>query len=81
MILNTDNCHILISGCKHEHMWAKIEQTWENNTVKLIEITIDNHLKIDNDVIKTFSQANKKICTIGKFSLFLKKTFSFQSLY
>ena len=32
MKLNQENCHLLVSGHKHENIWAKIGQTkiWEN---------------------------------------------------
>ena len=56
MKLNTDKCHLFTSGSKHEHMWAKIGQeiVWESNTVKLLRVSIENHLKFDNQVTKTF---------------------------
>ena len=35
MKLNTDNCHLLVSGNKNEHMWAKVgnDKIWESSTV------------------------------------------------
>ena len=43
MKLNTDKCHLLISGNKFEHMWVKLgeDKIWENTTVKLLGVTID----------------------------------------
>ena len=47
MKLNTDKCHLLISGNKNEQMWAKLDRdiVWESNDVKLLGITLDNNLK------------------------------------
>ena len=46
MKLNSDKCHLLISG-KNEQMWAKLvrDRVWESNDVKLLGITLDNNLK------------------------------------
>ena len=46
MKLNTDKCHVLISG-KNEKMLAKLvrDRVWESNDVKLLGITLDNNLK------------------------------------
>ena len=42
MKLNTDKCHLLMSGLKYEHFWAQIgkQKIWEDNEVKLLGITI-----------------------------------------
>ena len=38
--LNTDKCHLLISGHKYEHRWTQIgkDMVWEENEVKLLRI-------------------------------------------
>ena len=40
MKLNTDKCHLLISGNKNEYMWAKLDEdiVWESNDVELLGI-------------------------------------------
>ena len=50
MKLNADKCHLLVSGPKYEHSWAKIGdyKFWESNKVKLLNVTIDNELKFDS---------------------------------
>ena len=50
MKLNTDKCHLIVSGYKYEQVWAKIgkDLIWESNDVKLLGITIDRDLKFDN---------------------------------
>ena len=54
MKLNTDKCHLLISGIKNEYiyMWAKLNQdiVWESNNVKHLGVTIDNNLRFDKHV-------------------------------
>ena len=37
MKLDTDKCHLLISGNKNEYMWAKLDGdiVWESNDVEL----------------------------------------------
>ena len=50
--LNTDKCHLLVTGNKYEQIWVKLgeEKIWENNTVKLLGVTIDRQLKFDSHV-------------------------------
>ena len=45
MKLNTDKCHLLISGNKNEYMWEKLDQgiVWESNDVKLLGVTTKNN--------------------------------------
>ena len=42
MKLNQDKCHLLVSGHKHETVWAKIGETkiWESNKQKLLGVVI-----------------------------------------
>ena len=63
---NQDNCHFLVSGHKHETVWAKIGETkiWESNKQKLFGVVIDRNLnfdKYDFDLSKK-SWKKKKIC-------------------
>ena len=43
MKLNTDKCHIIISGNKYESLWVdtRNDRMWESNYVKLLGINID----------------------------------------
>ena len=38
MKLNTDKCHLTISGYKHEQVWAQVseDKIWESTDVKLL---------------------------------------------
>ena len=63
MKLNTDKCHLLVSGNKNEHMWAKRgnDTVWESNTVKLLGNTIDNQLKFNEHVLNIFKKVSRKL--------------------
>ena len=60
--LNTDKCHLLVSGTKYEHSWAKKDddKSWESNKVKRLGLTIDTKLKIDNCKYLHQSQSKTK---------------------
>ena len=47
--LNQDKCHLLVSGHKHETLWAKVGKTkiWESNKQKLLGVLIDANLNFD----------------------------------
>ena len=64
--LNTDKCHLLLSGYKHEQVWANVGKylIWESNDVKLLGITIDRDLKFDKHVLKLCSKANQKLSAL-----------------
>ena len=49
MKLNQNKCHFLLSGHKHDVMFAKIghSQIWENFMQKFLGIIIDRNLKLD----------------------------------
>ena len=60
MKLNTDKCHLIVSGYQHEQVWANIgkDLIWESNDVKLLGITINRDLNFDKHVLKLCSNAN-----------------------
>ena len=49
MKLDTDKCHLLVSGTKSEDTWTKMgdDKIWESNEVKLLVVKIDNKFKSD----------------------------------
>ena len=76
--LNTDKCHLIISGNKHESLWAYIgnDRIWEPNYVKLLGITINRSLKFDFHMLEVCSKANRKLAIpsrMFKFLTFKKK--------
>ena len=73
MKLNTDKCHHIVSGYKHEQIWAKIgnDKIWESSDVKLLGVTIDNELKFDKHVLKICSKASRKLSVLARMSKLL----------
>ena len=76
MKLNTDKCRLIVSGYKHEQVWANIgkDLIWESNDVKLLGVTIDRDLKFEQ-VLKRSSKANQKLIN-NKRRKFLKLLWS-----
>ena len=77
MKLNTDKCHLLISGNKNEYMWAK-KTVWESNDVELLGVAIDNNLRFDKHVSNICLKANRKLSALtrlAKFVAFKKRHF------
>ena len=80
MKLNTDKCHLLISGNENEQMWTKLDRdiAWESNDVKLLGITLNNNLKFDKHVSNICSKANRKL-RVAKFLPFKKRRILFKA--
>ena len=57
MKLNENKCHLLVSGFKHEVLWAVIgdKRIWECTENKLLGLHIDRDLK--------FTSRFSKLCT------------------
>ena len=72
MKLNTDKCHLIISGYIHE-LWAHVseDKIWESADVKLLGVTIDKELKFDKQVSKICSKASRKLSVLARVSKFL----------
>ena len=68
MKLNTDKCHLLMSGSKYEYFWAQIgkDKIREDNEVKLFGITIDDSLKFDTHINNIFAKTNQKLSVLSK---------------
>ena len=73
MKLNTDKCHLIISGNKHESFWADIgnDRIWESNYVKLLGINIDRSLKFDFHMLNECSKTNRKLTILSRMFKFL----------
>ena len=74
--LNTNKCHLLISGNANEQMWAKLDRdiVWESNDVKLLGITLDKNLKFDKHVSNICSKAKRKLSALTRVAKFLPLT-------
>ena len=68
MKLNTNKCHLLMSGSKYEHFWVQIGnyKIWENNEVKLLAITINNSLNSDTHINNICPKANQKLSVLSR---------------
>ena len=53
MKLNTDKYHLLVAGHKFEHTRERAgpDKIWEDHSVKLLGVSIDNELKFDKHVL------------------------------
>ena len=73
MKCNTDKCHLLVSGQKHENCWVRVgsDVIWEDSQVKLLGVTIDNQLKFDKHVNDIFMKTNKKLSALSRMESFL----------
>ena len=81
MKLDTDKCHLWLSGNKNEYMWAELDEdiVWESNDVELLGVKKDNNLIFNKNVSNICLKANRKLNALtraAKFVLF-KKTYSF----
>ena len=70
MKLNKDKCHLLLSGSKYEHCWAKIgsEKIWESAQEKLLGVTIDKNLSFNLHISNICSKAGQKLTALSRLS-------------
>ena len=71
--MNSNKCHLLISGNKYEHLWANIgnDRIWETKAVKLLGVTIDNELKFDVHLNNVCLKANRKLPALTRIRKYL----------
>ena len=76
--MNSDKCHLFISGNKFEHLWTKIgnNRILDNRTVKLLGISIDNELKFDEHQSNVCLKANRKLSTLTR----IRKCLNFKKI-
>ena len=72
MKLNEEKCYLLISGHKHELLWANISRSeiWGREKQKLLGIVIDWNLHFDEYILSQCKKAGRKLSVlvrIGKF--------------
>ena len=67
MKLNQDRCHLLVSGHKHETVWAKIgkRKILESNKQKLLGVIIDRNLNFDEYVFDLHKKAGRKLSILA----------------
>ena len=73
MTLNTDKCHRLVAGHKFEHTWVSVgpHKIWEDHSVKLLGVSIDNELKFDKHVLNIMKKANSKLSALSRLTKFM----------
>ena len=73
MKLNQDKCHQLVSGYKHENVWAQIgdEKIWESNKQKLLGLQIDRNLHFNEYMSFLWKKAGKNLSVLAKLSNFM----------
>ena len=65
---NADKCHFIISGYKHEIMFANIGESriWEKGQQKLLGLTIDKNLNFKNIFSSSEKKSRKKQNVLGR---------------
>ena len=68
MKLNGGKCQILLSGYKHEEMWANIGQSqiWESKEQKLLGVVIDRDMKFDEYILIQCKKSGRELCALGR---------------
>ena len=68
--------HLFISDNKLEQMWVRIRDNmmWENRTVKLLGIKIDNDLKFDEYLTNICITENRKLIVLTRMRKYLDFT-------
>ena len=63
---NEDKCYFILSGYKHEIMFANIgeRRIWEKGQQKLLGVTIDKNLNFKEHTLKQCKKAGKKLSVL-----------------
>ena len=70
MKLNRRKCHLLVTGFKYEHIWAKIGKTkiWESKKQKLLGLETDKTLNFVEYITSLCKKAGKKLSVLARLS-------------
>ena len=73
MKLNEGKCHLLISGYKHEVIWANVGENkiWESKEEKLLGLNIDRDLTFTSHISKICAKAGQKLTAISRIAQFM----------
>ena len=73
MKLNEGKCHLLISGFKHEVLWANIggKKIWESKEEKLLGLCIDRDLTFTSHIASICAKAGQKLTAISRIAKFV----------
>ena len=70
MKLHKDKCHLLVSGYKHENIWARTGEVkiWESSKQKLLGAVIDRDLNFNEYVSSLCKKAGRNLSVLSKLS-------------
>ena len=70
MKLNQNKCHLLVSGFKHQNVWARIRKTkiWKSKKLKPLRIEINKTLSFDEYIACLCKKAGKKLSVLVRLS-------------
>ena len=73
MELNKDKCHLLVAGHRYEILWANIGGTriWKSKNKKLLGLTIDRNLDLDNHVFTLCRKGGRKLSDLSRISNYM----------
>ena len=73
MRLNEEKFHLLISGHKHELLWANIGRSkiWQSEKQKLLGIVVDRNLRFDEYILSRCKKAGRKLTVLVRISKFI----------
>ena len=73
MKINEGKCHLLISGFKHEVIWANIggKKIWESKEEKLLGLYIDRDLTLTSHIANICAKAEQKLTAISRIAKFV----------
>ena len=62
-----------MAGHKFEHTWVSVgpEKIWEDHSIKLLGVSIDNELKTDKSVSNIIQKANSKLSALSRMTKFM----------
>ena len=70
MKLNQDKCHLLVSGYKHENIWARIAEVkiWDSSKQTLLGVVIDKDFSFNEYVSSLCKKAGRKLSVLSRLS-------------
>ena len=70
MKLNTDKCHLIVSGKSYENVWVKLgkDRIWKSNNFELLGVKIDNEFKLNKHISNACLKANNKLSALTRLS-------------
>ena len=73
MKLNQDKCHLLVSRCKNENIWANIgnQKVSEINKQKLLGLDIDKNMNFNEHVSSLCRKVGNKLSVQARLSNFM----------